>query len=477
MLSLKLIKGADHAEGVKPEAQVSEQQIRFVIGRDPSCDWQIPDRTLAVSGRHCEILFATAEPVLRDVSTNGTFVNGSTQRISGDHQLRDGDLISMGPYQVRVSLTRVDSPSTPAPAALRPDDKTTFQPHAATLDPAGLRAAIGAGQAAAPPQRAVGRGGDPAAMLLTPSSVRGADPAPPLPAAALPGDEATPSSLTIIRPAPKPAPRGAVKPPTITPAAQAAPSPQVPADATIPITVTPVPTAAVAADPSPTPAAAPSQAAASPWLSTSADDTHHLAPAARPGDDVDLLRHLAEGLGVPYAALADRDPAELAGQLGALTRIAVGSLRQLIEQQARARRQLRSRQQTIFRVRESNPLRFAPTVEDALLSLLAAPADAKGQLQQVCTELGIHHEKLLGAFRGASQRLGEELDPRSLERAIPGDMPAGAAAQAARKARLWDLYSALWQSLGQAADQPWSEGFVEAAQLQLTAAYDDTTQK
>jgi type VI secretion system protein ImpI len=476
MLSLKLIKGADHAEGVKPEAQVSDKQIRFVIGRDPSCDWQIPDRTLAVSGRHCEILFATPDPVLRDVSTNGTFVNGAAQRISGDHPLRDGDLISMGPYQVSVTLTRAESPSTPAPATPRPDDKTTFQPHAATLDPVGLRAAIGAGQAAAkPPQRAAGRGGDPAAMLLTPSSARAADPAPPMPSATPPGDEATPSSLTIIRPAPKPAARGAVKPPTGPAAAAALPPlpPLPPADATIPITIAP----AAAADPGPTPAAAPGQAASSPWLSTSADDTSHLAPAARPGDDVDLLRHLADGLGVPYAALADRDPAELAGQLGALTRIAVGSLRQLIEQQARARRQLRSRQQTIFRARESNPLRFAPTVEDALLSLLAAPADAKGQLQQVCTDLGIHHEKLLEAFRGASQRLGEELDPRSLERAIPGDTPAGSAAQTARKARLWDLYSALWQSLGQAADQPWSEGFAEAALLQLTAAYDDAPQQ
>jgi hypothetical protein len=38
------------------------------------------------------------------------------------------------------------------------------------------------------------------------------------------------------------------------------------------------------------------------------------------------------------------------------------------------------------------------------------------------------------------------------------------------------LYSVLWQSLGQSAGQPWSEGFVEAALLQITAAYDDTPQ-
>jgi type VI secretion system protein ImpI len=246
----------------------------------------------------------------------------------------------------------------------------------------------------------------------------------------------------------------------------------------------PSPAAGAPADAAPNPIPAQSIApvpgtanVVSQWLSTSADDASHMGSLASGNADSDeFRRRLAAGLGVPLAAMAGRDPAELAEQLGALTRVAVGSVRLLVEQQARARRQLRSRQQTIFRVRESNPLRFAPTVEDALLSLLAAPSDAQTMLQQACTDLSAHHERLLNSFRGAAQRLGEELDPKSLERAVPGDAPIGSAAQAARKARLWDLYSVLWQSLGQAAGQPWSEGFVEAALLQITAAYDDTPQ-
>jgi type VI secretion system protein ImpI len=470
MLSLKLIKGADIAEGVRQEAQVSDQQIRFVVGRDPSCDWQIPDRTLAVSGRHCEILFATAEPILRDLSTNGTFVNGSAQRLTGDHVLRDGDQIALGPYMFSVGVTapRTDTPTQAPATAQRPDDKTTFVPHAATLDPTSIRQVVAAStpMTAMPPtspllpSRAAARGADPAAMLLTPST-----PGAPRVAAPPTAEAEPPSNLTIIRPAPKPPVRSGAIPAVAATSANAAATGSA-ADAA----PKPMPTPSIA--PMPGPVNVVSQ-----WLSTSADDASHLGSLASGNADSDeFRRRLAAGLGVPLAALAGRDPAELAEQLGALTRVAVGSVRLLVEQQARARRQLRSRQQTIFRVRESNPLRFAPTVEDALLSLLAAPSDAQTMLQQACSDLSAHHERLLNSFRGAAQRLGEELDPKSLERAVPGEAPIGSAAQAARKARLWDLYSVLWQSLGQSAGQPWSEGFVEAALLQITAAYDDTPQ-
>ena len=43
---------------------------------------------------------------------------------------------------------------------------------------------------------------------------------------------------------------------------------------------------------------------------------------------------------------------------------------------------------------------------------------------------------------------------------------------AARAAQRWALYQGLWQGMGLAPGQPWSEGFAEAALLHLAAAYD-----
>jgi type VI secretion system FHA domain protein len=135
MLLLKLVRGADRANGVRTLAQVPAQQARFVIGRDPKCDWPIPDRELALSARHCEIVRAGGQQVLRDLSTNGTFVNGARKRLAGDHVLRHGDRIALGSYLVEVShVSDAQEPAAPAPVART---------------------------------RAVMRGGDPAAMVGT----------------------------------------------------------------------------------------------------------------------------------------------------------------------------------------------------------------------------------------------------------------------------------------------------------------------
>jgi type VI secretion system FHA domain protein len=134
MLLLKIMHGAERAAGVRTLAEVHSGQARFVIGRDPKCDWPIPDRELALSARHCEIVRVGTKQVLRDLSTNGTFVNGSRKRLAGDHVLRHGDRIVLGSFLVEVSVVS-DAAEKPHEAPAR--------------------------------TRLVRRGGDPAAMVGT----------------------------------------------------------------------------------------------------------------------------------------------------------------------------------------------------------------------------------------------------------------------------------------------------------------------
>ncbi len=118
MLLLKLVRGAERASGVRLLAEVHSQLARFVIGRDPKCDWPIPDRELALSARHCEIVRVGAQHVLRDLSTNGTFVNGSRKRLADDHVLHHGDRIALGSYLVEVSVAS-DADEAPQPTVVR----------------------------------------------------------------------------------------------------------------------------------------------------------------------------------------------------------------------------------------------------------------------------------------------------------------------------------------------------------------------
>ena len=67
-----------------------------MLGRAPQADVRFgPDHDLPVSGRHAAVIFRDGDWILRDLaSTNGTFVNG--ERIKGEHQLGDQDLIRLG---------------------------------------------------------------------------------------------------------------------------------------------------------------------------------------------------------------------------------------------------------------------------------------------------------------------------------------------------------------------------------------------
>lgn len=143
MWSLKVIKGAELADQLVAEVQLPEPLTRFLIGRDPGNAWPIVDRTLAISARHCEIVATPQGPALRDLSTNGTFVNDAATRMDGDFVLRDGDRFELGPFLIQVS----GPPMPPRPAAVSPS-ATALPPRTPGVMDTAPR-----------------RGGDPAAML------------------------------------------------------------------------------------------------------------------------------------------------------------------------------------------------------------------------------------------------------------------------------------------------------------------------
>jgi predicted component of type VI protein secretion system len=76
------------------------------IGRLPDNDWVFPDPY--VSGRHALIRYLSGKYFIEDTSTNGVFVNSPDKRLSrsDSHQLRDGDVLFIDTYQIKVSLAK-----------------------------------------------------------------------------------------------------------------------------------------------------------------------------------------------------------------------------------------------------------------------------------------------------------------------------------------------------------------------------------
>ncbi|TPI09591.1 type VI secretion system-associated FHA domain protein TagH [Mesorhizobium sp. B4-1-3] len=84
-------------------ASYAARDRSFEIGRE-NCDWTLSDPDKVISGRHCEVRYQAGSFWLYDLSRNGTFINGSSQRMSGPHRLAQGDRLLIGRYVVGVSI-------------------------------------------------------------------------------------------------------------------------------------------------------------------------------------------------------------------------------------------------------------------------------------------------------------------------------------------------------------------------------------
>jgi type VI secretion system FHA domain protein len=76
----------------------------FEIGRENFMDWVLPDRTQTVSRRHLEIIWENGAYWLKDVSSNGTFLNGQKERVASPYRLQHNDRLGVGPYIIRVLI-------------------------------------------------------------------------------------------------------------------------------------------------------------------------------------------------------------------------------------------------------------------------------------------------------------------------------------------------------------------------------------
>jgi type VI secretion system protein len=82
----------------------------LTIGRGPDNDLVLPDPDRLISKTHCVIEDHGGNVVVMDLSTNGTFLNyGKVPLGPTPTPLNDGDVLSMGTYELVVALPRTGS--------------------------------------------------------------------------------------------------------------------------------------------------------------------------------------------------------------------------------------------------------------------------------------------------------------------------------------------------------------------------------
>jgi type VI secretion system protein ImpI len=425
-LSLQLVNETTLPDG-GPVSFRATGKRSIDIGRDAHLDWTLPDPTRYISGKHCEIRYREGGYWLHDVSTNGTLLNDGDHRMQAPHRLRSGDRFTVGHYIVAVTVEGEEGPAEAAP-----------QGASAAPAPSANYEELWASQGDVPPPI------DPkqlkAARLSTPVHSDfldwAADVPNPAPAWAAPAPASAPVSPT------SPDMGWAEGPPSYVPSPPPPPLPM------------PAPrrpewdvqrggswedAALVAVDRVPG-VAAPAGKAAAPAFA--------LPPSAAAAPEA-FVRQLARAAGLPEDVLTQKDPGELAQQVGAVLRLVAENLLQLLNARRQAKRLARSSSHTVLQAVENNPLKFCPSAPDAL-RIMFGPAttsylDAQRAIGQGFDDLKVHQIKTYSAMQHALTMLMADFDPQAIEQ----DFDEGrgiAGLLGSRRAKLWDAYEARWKA-------------------------------
>jgi type VI secretion system protein len=105
--------------GAEPPAQPLQASFNPAggsIGRGGDNDWVLPDPQRYVSGRHALISYADSCYLVTDVSSNGVYLNHAETPLGRDTQatLQQGDILTIGEYDIRVSLQQPVDEATDA---------------------------------------------------------------------------------------------------------------------------------------------------------------------------------------------------------------------------------------------------------------------------------------------------------------------------------------------------------------------------
>ena len=410
----------------------------FSVGRGPENEWVLADPERTLSKRHCVFAYRTGLWQVADLSTNGTFLNRESEPIGRGQarDLRSGDRLSFGAYEIEVHID--EAAASRRPAAADPfAARRSAAPELFALDPFATPAGRAEAGLAPDPLLGGAPGGDPFAPALAPAGITlppDFDPLAPDPADREFHGPIQADHSPHIEDAFSPPVARSVLPddwdrdlgsPVVSPPRTAAPDPGPPA------TPQPFP-------PPPVAAAGPATAPPRP------------APAAPPQPpSEDVLAAFLRGSGC--TDLHPTDPAAAMEALGAAFRAFVAGLRQAMIARAAVKGEFRI-EQTMIRSRGNNPLKFSADDEDAMAALLGAgrrsdmsPVEA---VSDALRDIRLHELATMAAMQAAVRALLAEFDPAKLRQAA--DPGALALLSAQRKAAAWDAFEALYARISQA---------------------------
>ncbi len=431
---------------------------RAVIGRGQDNDWTLPDPEKVLSRKHCYIESQDGAYSLTDTSAHGVFIDHSTQPVGKGQSilLKDGDIISLGRYDIRVNIT----PATPfAAAAGEKAHRSAASAPVTTPEPFSLDELLSPGPKRAPssPKPALPEeidlsdlleesgGARPTSKELIPEKLdleqllKGPKGAPPAPGEIIPEELDLKELLGEAEPAPPPP----SEPDNISPERAFFRPPEPRTERARPER-TPAPELDLSSPPLPEPTVPPVAAAPAPTATAVADEAA-------------ALQAFLTGAGLPSDLPLGSDTPTLMRELGLAFRQTVQGLMDILRARYEIKKVIGIRDLTTIGPTENNPLKMAPDVDKAL-RLLLGPRDPAylpmaPALEESLTDLKAHEMAMVAGMQDSLQYLLQRFDPEVLAAHLGRSSLLDTVLPAYRKARYWELYMLLYAEIAKEAEE------------------------
>ncbi|RUV59205.1 type VI secretion system-associated FHA domain protein TagH [Mesorhizobium sp. M5C.F.Ca.IN.020.29.1.1] len=475
---MSLLLTLEHGPRTQAVRQTRLDEGELVIGRSADAGWQIDDPDMFVSRAHCRITGGRDGYFVTDTSSSGLFINDSDSPLGAGTSVRlqNGMRLRLGDYIVGVDL---QTPAAQAPAASQSFPERS---------PPASRAPV-----------SISRDDFFSATVEEePRRPRPADlPNPfeqPIPGAFERANQRSSPAFDdpfSLDPVATPAPRGAA---FSEPRGASGPADPFSLDPTPSGASEPVRGQSTPGQPVPGrssdfdddfgfgPAASPDlrngagstgqrqhiagrPQSASPWdLPGQAADIPSppragVAPAPSPAAvqqaNTALRTAFLSGMGIEEADFPGRDSVAEMEKFGREYRLMMEGLMQLLRKRAEEKGNARVAQ-TVVGASEVNPLKFLPTVDDVIVTLIAerSPGFLAGEaaIADAVRDLAQHHVRAWRGVQSALRRMIDRFDPAAIEKELKSSSAIGTLLSGGRSAKLWELYQKRHREIAQSAE-------------------------
>lgn len=454
----------------------------LTIGRGNENDLVLPDPDRLLSKRHCAIEDHNGNIIVVDMSTNGTFLNyGKLALGDTPTPLNDGDILSLGPYELMVTIAQAgtqsnaiadpvaDAPvshglasNAPSRADLMdaPGDGGDFlddllgarnQP----VGPGGVNRDQDSDDGLLPPL-----GDDDPLLPPAPDPYEGQGASKPAhmpssqdqfaPPRATPTDSAIPDDWDdgLVKPSggasdpfAKPIDSGSAGGPAFIPddfgAEGSAPPP--PPEAT--------------PEPPPTPAPMPKP-------ETTVAPEHVQVTAPTTGGN-SAARAFLKSLGAESMAVPDAELTPTLLRMGHVLRLMIQGMREILMTRTSIKSEFRI-EQTMIQAGGNNPLKFSVSPEQAIEAMVKPSAkgylDATDAAEQALQDIKAHEIAMVTGMESALKGILAKLDPAVLEEKISVSGGLGSVLKS-KKARYWEVYESMYAEIADQAENDFQELF------------------